>query len=419
MYRLGFIFARKSLFVGCVLLIINGLCFAQHTDFERKFSKNWSINLNYGPTTYWGYFCDGKSISTAFQKGISAGYGIVLTKQISPIIGIRAQVLVGSIQGHKDFYDDGSPADLNFSSDIAEGNLSAKIGISDLIAGYKPNRLFNVYGLAGIGLSNFNGRIINSVSKDTLYTIGNGTGKGINGWELDGIVTAGFGAGLRLSKHLEMNVETSMKFLKTAKLGRVKGLLSYDMYSYSCFGLTYKFGLPKENKQSKVPTSVPKTAGDQNETAKAIIPDKTVKIQNEVKTDTTGKWPVKSENKPAIVKKEVVTTPVQEKNNVPVEETKPVEKTNQPAKDDHYTGYKIQIIATLKPISTEVVKQNYKINDQIREDHSGKWNCFSVGEFKTFKEAWIYCKQFVSKYNVKDAFVVKFKDGVRLGQSFK
>ena len=50
----------------------------------------------------------------------------------------------------------------------------------------------------------------------------------------------------------------------------------------------------------------------------------------------------------------------------------------------------------------------YNLKEQIREDHTDKWYRYSVGEFKSYKEAIAYKRILYTRNKIKDAFVVKF-----------
>ena len=84
-----------------------------------------------------------------------------------------------------------------------------------------------------------------------------------------------------------------------------------------------------------------------------------------------------------------------------------------------FTGYKVQILATLSPASFDNIMLQFNLKEQIREDHTDKWYRYSVGEFKSFKEANAYRKILNSRNKIKDAFVVKFSDGKRGKQVWK
>jgi len=406
-------FVQKGFLLGCLFLIMSSLGVAQNKVSEKKLSKSWSINLNGGSTVYWGYLSNNESVTSAFKHGISMGYGVVLTKQISPVFGIRGELLMGNLKGRKDFYGDGLPANLNFSSDLVEGNLSVKISFTDLFGSFKPKRFINVYGLAGIGLSNFNGRVINSVNGDTLFVMGHGSGKGIFGWEVDGMVTAGVGLSLRLNRSLDFTFENSMKFLQTDKLGRVRGLLSYDMYSYSSVGISYKIGASSESKKTKKPTVEKKPDVIKKDDAFAAVPKKAEDEQVEKKEAVVAApAPIKVENKTDLSEKAKV-------QEVKKEEVKPAEMKTPAVNTNLYTGYKVQICAFKSAVTFEKIMKSFKIHEQIREDHIGVWYRYSVGEFQTGHAAMSYKKQLIMINKAKTSFVVKFENGIRVSAIYR
>jgi len=61
----------------------------------------------------------------------------------------------------------------------------------------------------------------------------------------------------------------------------------------------------------------------------------------------------------------------------------------------------------------------YHLKEQIREDHTDKWYRYSVGEFKSYLEASKYKRILNTRNKIKGAFVVKFKDGKRVGPVWK
>jgi hypothetical protein len=77
--------------------------------------------------------------------------------------------------------------------------------------------------------------------------------------------------------------------------------------------------------------------------------------------------------------------------------------------------FKVQVRAAYKAkISLQRLAEKYNITDSIREDFVGNWYRYSIGSFKTYNEAKEYRKIVVSQNKVYDAFVVAFRNGVRL-----
>jgi len=403
MNKSTFIFKPKRIILGCLLLIISNIVLAQKNDTIKTAENNWSINLNSGSTQYWGYI-NSWNIGTTLKHEPVWGYGLVLTRQFTHLFGIRAQFLMGKLKGRKDLFSDGTTANLIYFSDFVEGNITAKISLTDIIAGYKPNRALNVYGIAGIGMSNFQGETTNYITKVVVNTYGHGSGRGINGYELEGLGTVGIGLTVRLNKVLDFTFENSMKFIHKNKLNERNGIFLFDLYGYSSIGLSYNFKL---NKEEKIKPVVKNTN------------------QTQPKTVITEKKPIEVKKEPAPVKpevkKEVVATPAPVKTEQKVTPAEPVKKQEiKPVeKVKLFSGYKVQILATLTPTSFDIIMEQYNLNEQIREDHIDKWYRYSVGEFQSFKEANAYRKLFNTHNKIKDSFIAKFEDGKRIGPVWK
>jgi opacity protein-like surface antigen len=77
--------------------------------------------------------------------------------------------------------------------------------------------------------------------------------------------------------------------------------------------------------------------------------------------------------------------------------------------------YRVQIRASYKKAcSLTALSKKYDISEPIQEDYVGRWYRYSIGSFNTLTEAKQYRKQAIHQYGVLDAFVVAFRDGVRL-----
>jgi len=413
-----FSFIYKKLFIICLILIFGNVVFGQkpvektplvNKPVEKKLvekktvekqnilSDRWSVDINGGSTQYWGNL-KSRNFGTTLKHTATFGYGIVLTRQISPVISIRGQFLMGNLKGRKELFSNDSSANLNYHSDFLEGNITVKMSFTDLIMGYKPNRSFTIYGLAGIGMSNFQGETVNYNTGIPVNRFGYGSGSGIKGYELDGMGTLGIGMTFRLSKAWDFTFENSMKFIHENKLNEINGKIPFDLYGYSSIGLSYKFGLKKTAKN--LPVKISEQAKPKpTEVMKEVVPAPKAETKPEVKKEIA--LPVKAEPK--------ITPP----EPVVKQDVKPVEKI------ELFTGYKVQIIATLTPASFDNIMIEYNLKEQIREDHTDKWYRYSVGEFKNYKEAIAYKRILYTRNKIKDAFVVKFANGRRIGPVLK
>jgi hypothetical protein len=396
------VFNFKKIILGCMLLIICNIVFAQpktapvkkKTGVVNSEFYKWAVNLNGGSTQYWGYI-NSRNVGTTLRHSPTYGYGLELTRQITPIFGITGQFTMGTLKGRKDLFSNDSSANLLYSSKFMDFSLSARISLTDLFLGIKPQRKLNVYGIVGLGLANIEGRTINYYTFDTVHAFGYGSGKGIKGYELDGMATVGIGLKMKIRKGLDLTFENSMRFIHENKLNEVNGFLPSDLYGYSSLGISYNFGLKK--------TTKPVVAEKKPDAVKKEVAPVTAPVKTEVKKEPVA-------TPPAPVKKEVVATPTPPVKQEPV---KPIEQGTM------FTGYKVQIIATMKAASFDALMQEYYLKEQIREDHVDQWYRYSVGEFQTYQQANAYKKILILRNKVKGAFVVKIVNGRRVGPVWK
>ncbi len=82
---------------------------------------------------------------------------------------------------------------------------------------------------------------------------------------------------------------------------------------------------------------------------------------------------------------------------------------------DSKIEYRVQIRAAYQAkCSINNLTKKYDITDAIQEDYVGNWYRYSIGSFGSFSEAKEYRRQVINQNGVLDAFIVAFKDGVRL-----
>jgi outer membrane protein OmpA-like peptidoglycan-associated protein len=150
-----------------------------------------------------------------------------------------------------------------FTSYVIEGDAQATINWLNWILGYKPERLFSSYLIAGIGMDHTQGSKYDLLQggKEVGYlgypdhkgadwgydaatgSIGNHSG--IGSWNLEFKVTTGIGFDFNLSKHWSLNPEFVWRWRDGDVLDLTKGgakAVKNDMYSGGYLGLTYKFG---------------------------------------------------------------------------------------------------------------------------------------------------------------------------------
>ena len=144
----------------------------------------------------------------------------------------------------------------NMKAWVIEADLEATINWINWIMGYKPERFFSSYLIAGIGLDHTQGvKETNGVPDVVIGYVGypghkgdanNGYGNnsGIGGWNMEFKAVAGIGFDLNLSKHWSINPEILWRWRSSDFLDATEGgekQVINDMYSGINLGLTYKF----------------------------------------------------------------------------------------------------------------------------------------------------------------------------------
>jgi len=157
----------------------------------------------------------------------------------------------------------------------------------------------------------------------------------------------------------------------------------------------------------------------------STIPLKVEPGQESKNEDTFSPTPVKSETKTThFITLKLQSNPNEKKAvavtskpvNIESNPTTTVAGKSQSLSFDNgykFSGYKVQIDASITPMEIDKVMKKHNLKEQITEDHLKKWYCYCVGEFQDFKVANDYKNTLISKNKIMKAFVVKYVDGVR------
>ncbi len=387
-----------------VLLIVILLnCFnlkSQNNEFNKGLLKNWSVNLHLGNTQYFGDISNGSNPFSLLEYNTAWAYGIGVSKQISPVFGIRSQFVKGRFKGRKDNYTNGAPANLKFTADYFELNLNTTIDLFNLIMKYNSERRINLYGIFGIGLSHFQGESINYKTNTIIRSFGHEMGSGLGGWQVEGMLYGGGGLKVRINKSFDAFGEITLKSIANDDLDGQTGGFKYDMFSYNCIGISYNIG--NADKKKKVIFDEPK------------IQD----LEPVKEPEPTVVEVVKEEPKiiePTVTNVEQKEAPVILENPTPTPQPIIATTTVTPSANKEF---KVQVLASKTKVETKSIQKKFAITDEIREDYDGIWYRYSVGSQQELWKAKEDAKKLISKNKVYGAFVVGIKDGKRLN-SFK
>jgi hypothetical protein len=365
----------NSLLVPLIFLLVSLQSISQES--RQNYEPNWSVNLNAGPSLFYGDI-ENYRFYKSFENNSEwkFGYGLIIQKTFSPVFTLRGQLLSSELSGTK------RKVNKWFVADIIETSLSTKVNLSNLLGGTK-NRTISIYGMAGLGFSQWKTQLMDLNSNETIYGNGNNTGSGINGRTLEAVVPFGVGADIRINEKWEVSIEGSLRPVNSDLLDANQGGFQYDFYSYNFVGITYKF-TKKKSKISQLPPP-------------NIIADVPVN-QTEVS--------IPDEELAVVASPEVLETETID------EQLRRVESRGN-MYEETWKGvrFRVQIAASKTQMEISEIAKKYSLDKStLQEVKSGEWFTYSTGNFNKFWKAKEYCNLLVSRNHIYDAFVVAFRN---------
>lgn len=360
-----------------ISLIVIALVFSSFTSMSQStssFMPYWYLKASLGASA--GY--------TDFQKGdlnFSADLGF--GRQLSPVIGLEIKSYFGKLSGTQAV----TAANL-YESNLYDFSLNAVFNLSNLISGVQERDL-SFYASLGIGQTQYNSfRVLDGVISYYGFSISPAAlqGSGFGKRRVVATIPFGLGADYRINDQLSANFNFRMNWVDSDILDGYASGANKDLYSYTSLGLTYKLGKRKA-----------KTVYFPEEEKPLIIPPPIIKEEpkKEVKVEETPP--------PPPPKEKVVEKPK-------VEVVKQVEK-KLPEKE-----FRIQIRACYKvECSLEMISKKYNIEiKDIKMEFYHNYYIYTVGSFKTYKEAAMKKEILKTKNKILDAFVVNYINGKRI-----
>ncbi len=390
---------NTSLFSRIFFLFFLIITINQGINAQSQNSAYWKINLNGGTSLFFG---DIKQYRiwpiTNYENEWRLGGGVAITRQFSPIFGLRGQAVFGQLSGtHRSwnrFFDD----------NYIEFNLNTVVNMSNLIGRTHNNRFANIYLTAGIGLLNYNTTLYRLSDKKIVGNEGNGNGKGIGGRTLEGIFSGGIGVDFKINDKFSVNIETTNRIMNSDKLDTWVNGFPYDVYNYTSLGISFKLGT--SNKSIGVSQSAYERTNPRKqynvESPKTIYKKKV--IPTPIETEIVPVSP------PVVSTKKIVTTV---KKAQP--EPRAIKVYPEPKKVKALE-YRVQIRAKYnRPLKRSYLSAKYNIPaSDIKEDKHNGYYIYTVGSFDTYEQARQKRNRLRSYNGATDAFVVAFRNGKRL-----
>ena len=372
----GCAFELKALVVILFLLIASYIGHAQKQSEDSLFLPNLQIGISAGPSTFFG---DIKQYQffPSYEEWRFA-YGLNFNYHISPVFNIGFQGLYGKLTGSK------KEQNICFENDYYELNFNTTINLNNLFGKNREDRLVNIYGVVGFGIMNFNSIVKRLDEYYVLKRVGYGYGTGFEGRQRQEFFMFGAGIDFRISKRVNLLLETVNKYPNSDVLDGVESGKYNDVYNYTSIGISYRFAFLKKTKRTEVFEQV-------------YHP---VALQNILSQDI--EYQLKSEPDYSLV--------------YPTQQT----EISMPEKEKTVTSstieFRVQILAEYaKPYSKSWISENYNIPlSEIKENIVNGYYIYTVGSFPTYKMASEKSVELQTYNGIYDAFVVAFKDGKRV-----
>jgi OmpA-OmpF porin, OOP family len=235
-------------FVAIAFLVNTNLVNAQNKTEKPKYNT-WSATVNGGSMLFYGdlrqfdFYPASKQNSKdwyTFSKELTErqmGFGLAVTKQLTPFLGVQGFLQTGKLSGFK------RTADAYFTANILAYGANAYLNISNLFNPNKTNHKFKLYGLIGVGYIDFKTKQQSATTDATLFSYGYGEFGQENKKTTELVIPIGLGVKYKINKRFDIGLESTMNNVNTDKLdAHVAKNTAKDKYGYTCLTLTYKIG---------------------------------------------------------------------------------------------------------------------------------------------------------------------------------
>lgn len=389
----------NTFFTVVILLLYTGLE-AQNTiaDGQDEVSQHpWSVSFSGGTSVFFGDVKQNPILPTLINKSeLRYVTALGLERRLSNNFSLRAELAYSHVVGTHRAWN------RHFQSFVYEGNLALMFYPVNAIWGYNPNRIANLYLLAGTGMVNYNSTLYALDFGQVIRQNGYGNGSGINGMTIGVVAVGGLGIDFPLSDRFDFKLEISQHMLFNDELDLVASGFKYDMYNQISVGFKYHFGR-KKSADSDMPDS--------------IFQKPEPLIQEKVEPEVDDQWQSinqvievgETKTEPEIIPEIVVEEVPEIVKEIAPEPEVPVVKDKE---------YRVQILNNGRrqmDINQLAGRFNLDAADITASVYNGM-HIYTVGGFDTYEEAATYRETVKSVHGVHDAFIVPFVKGKRVAK---
>jgi len=253
---------------------------------STSFGDNWFIQLQGGAS----YTISENFKDASVKDLITPTVGVSFGKHLSPKFGLRAQATGWESKSQYGYADD------TYRHKYIQATVDGMLNITNILGGYNPDRMFNLYGFAGI--SYVHGKSKNSINLDPEAN----DGAGLHLAKSNMIVPrVGLQADFLVSNNVSLNLEVSGNLLEDRFNGVSTGV-AYDGMLTALGGVTFHFNRGFQQVDVIDPSVIQDLNNRINE-QRAAMNNKDAKI-SELQSALA--------KKPEVVVQEVETAPLEE-----------------------------------------------------------------------------------------------------------
>lgn len=405
----------KNLSHAITALLIFGLCgFSALSANEKSnvFNK-FSFGINAGALTAYTDV-NPNSFMRSVSDGMTFGGGLQLNYHLSPALTLHGRFMYGQLEGTRE------SESLEFMADIYEATLNARISLNTLFTPLsRSNRWMNLYASIGAGLLMHESELLDKQTGDVIRWPYQGR-EGVNQGDTHNAFVIPFGLGInfKVSERLDIGIESTFRYAFTDELdARVVTGSKQDMYNYTGIGLTFRLG---KNTRSNdwAPGYVAMYPGDLERfdalaAQMAATGESISAMQESHETDMDA---VRHDVQ-ALSDKQIEFNRRNAQMYGAIEDiaqrllmVETAAKEVKAAEEMPAWFYTVQVMAIREEISTDEARKHLKLDFDIDYLFTDGWYKYYSGRYKDLEDAKLHMMRIWGQ-GVRDAFIVKYKDG--------
>ena len=220
--------AKAILLTMMVLFLFQTYSYAQYDKRGYKWSnllKHWSVGASIGQSSFYGdVSLYDNELADKLSKEGSWSYGFKLTRQLTPVIGLQGQLLLGKLKGKNSV--------SNFEANIKQATLNITLNFVNLLLPGNDSRFFFL-AKVGLGEYIFDSRLwYNDPNKADIVITPNTP---------EFLFLLGPAMYYKISNSFDVNADFDVQWAKNDKLdGTTNNNKDDDYYTYLSVGITYK-----------------------------------------------------------------------------------------------------------------------------------------------------------------------------------